>query len=63
LKRIGWEDLFAVRKRRIFTVDSNLLNYPGPRLIEGAKVVQTILGESFWGWPLVDPKQTRRVVN
>jgi iron complex transport system substrate-binding protein len=63
LKRIGWEDLFAVRKRRIFTVDSALLNYPVPRLIEGAKVIQSILGESFWGWPLVDPEQARRVVN
>lgn len=63
LKRIGWEDLLAVRKRRIFTVDSSLLNYPGPRLIEGAKVVQSILGESYWGWPLVDPKQARRVTS
>jgi iron complex transport system substrate-binding protein len=61
LKRIGWEDLFAVRKRKIFTVDSALMNYPGPRLIEGAKVIQSILGECYWGWPLVDKEQVRRV--
>ena len=63
LKRIGWERINAVRKRRIFTVEENLLNRPGPRLIEGAKVVQTILGESFWGWPLVQSNSARRVVD
>ena len=61
LKRIGWEKLNAVRKRRIFTLEESLLNIPGPRLIEGGKVVQWILGESFWGWPLVQSSYTRRI--
>jgi len=63
LKRIGWERITAVRKRRVFTVDDSLLNFPGPKLIQGAKVIQSILGESFWGWPLIDPEQARRVIN
>ena len=63
LKRIGWENLNAVRKRRIFSVEESLLNRPGPRMIEGAKVVQWILGEGFWGWPLVQSTYARRVVD
>jgi iron complex transport system substrate-binding protein len=63
LKRIGWEKINAVRKRRIFTVEETLLNRPGPRLIDGAKVIQWILGESFWGWPLVQSTFARRVVD
>ena len=63
LKRIGWEKINAVRKRRIFTIDDSLLNRPSPRLIEGAKVIQSILGESFWGWPLVQSPYARRVVD
>lgn len=63
LKRIGWEKLNAIRKRRIFSVEESLLNRPGPRLIDGAKVVQWIMGESFWGWPLVQSSFARRVVD
>jgi iron complex transport system substrate-binding protein len=63
LKRIGWDKIMAVRKRRIFTIDETLLNRPGPRLIDGAKVIQWILGESFWGWPLVQSTFARRVVD
>ncbi len=63
LKRIGWERLTAVKKRCVFSVDSSLLNQPGPRLIEGVKIIQTIIGETYWGWPLVKSGQIRRVTN
>ncbi len=63
LKRMGWEKLNAVKKRRIFTIEETLLNRPGPRLIDGAKVIQWIMGESFWGWPLVQSSFARRVVD
>lgn len=63
LKRIGWEKVNAVRKRRVFTVEESLLNRPGPRMMDGAKVIQWILGESFWGWPLVQSTFARRIVD
>jgi len=63
LKRIGWDKINAVKKRRIFTVEETLLNRPGPRLVDGAKVIQWIAGESFWGWPLVQSSFARRVVD
>ncbi len=34
--RIGWSDLSAVVKNRVFVIDDSLLNRPGPRLVEGA---------------------------
>lgn len=63
LKRIGWEKIDAVRKKRLYTVKQTLLNRPGPLLVEGAKVVQQILGQSFWGWPLVPSSSARKVVD
>lgn len=63
LKRIGWQKITAVKKRCVFTVEDTLLNRPGPRLIDGAKVVQWILGESYWGWPLVQSTFARRVID
>ncbi|HEY5038651.1 MAG TPA: ABC transporter substrate-binding protein [bacterium] len=63
LKRIGWQKITAVKKRRIFSVDQTLLNRPGPRLIEGAKLIQSILGENFWGWPLSGSPLIRKVVD
>lgn len=63
LKRIGWEKVNAVKKRRIYTVDQALLNQPGPRLIEGAKCIQQIMGQSFWGWPLATSPSIRKVLD
>ncbi|HVM33575.1 MAG TPA: ABC transporter substrate-binding protein [bacterium] len=63
LKRIGWEKIMAVRKRKVYSLDARQLNWPGPRLLEGAQAVQSALGESYWGWPLVDATKVRRVTN
>jgi iron complex transport system substrate-binding protein len=63
LKRIGWEKITAVRKRRIYSVQQELLNWPSPRLPEGAKLIQGILGQSFWGWPLFNSPLVRKVLD
>ena len=63
LKRMGWEKITAVKKRRLFTVDPTLLNRPGLRMIEGAKAVQQIMGQNFWGWPLANSPYFRRVLD
>jgi iron complex transport system substrate-binding protein len=63
LKRMGWEKINAVKKRRLYTVDSAVLNRPGLRLIEGAKAVQQILGQTFWGWPLATSPLFRKVLD
>lgn len=63
LKRMGWEKINAVKKRRLYTIDQTLLNRPGLRMIEGAKAVQQIMGQSFWGWPLATSPFFRRVLD
>ena len=35
----GWHDLKAVRERRVFCVDDNLLNTPAPTLVGGLRAV------------------------
>ncbi|HET9870613.1 MAG TPA: ABC transporter substrate-binding protein [bacterium] len=43
LGRPGWEDLEALREKRVVTLDDSLLNCPGPRLWEGARALQEVL--------------------
>jgi iron complex transport system substrate-binding protein len=43
LQRVGWEQLKAVQGKWIFVLNDSLLNCPGPRVWEGARVFQQIL--------------------
>jgi iron complex transport system substrate-binding protein len=43
LGRPGWEKLSAVRQGQVFTLDDSLFNCPGPRVFEGARVVQRLV--------------------
>ncbi len=43
-ERKGWAGIKAVKKRKIFVIDDSLLNRPGPRLVEGARVLAEIFG-------------------
>ena len=41
----GWNDLNAVRKRKVFAVDGHhYFNRPGPRLVESAELIAQLLG-------------------
>jgi iron complex transport system substrate-binding protein len=40
LDRDDWKDITAVKNEKVFAVDDNLLNRPGPRLVEGAKEIK-----------------------
>jgi len=48
-KRKGWEILSAVQNRFVFSINDSLLNRPGHRLIQGAEILQSVIGECFWG--------------
>ena len=45
-KRPGWEAVTAVRKGRVVTVSEDLVNRPGPRLIEGLEAVEKLIREN-----------------
>lgn len=42
-EREGWKDLKAVKNNKVFVIDDSLLNRPGPRLIEGAKLLSELM--------------------
>ncbi len=46
LQRVGWERLKAVQGKWIFVLEDSLLNCPGPRVLEGARLLRQIL-EAF----------------
>ncbi|HVW66811.1 MAG TPA: cobalamin-binding protein [Candidatus Peribacteraceae bacterium] len=37
--RAGWQELRAVREKRVKVIDDSLLNRPGPRLLDGARML------------------------
>ena len=36
-KRSGWEDVTAIKNEQVYDVHSDLVDRPGPRLIEGVE--------------------------
>jgi iron complex transport system substrate-binding protein len=42
----GWNDLPALRDRRVFVVRDELLNTPGPPLVRGARELRKLIGRS-----------------
>jgi iron complex transport system substrate-binding protein len=51
-----WRDLRAYHDREIYILDGNAyLNRPGPRLIDTAEIIATIVYEDTIDVPIVDP--------
>jgi len=42
-KRSGWQDISAIKKNKVFVIDDSLLNRPGPRLVDGAKLLSKLI--------------------
>ena len=48
LKRKGWESIPAIQKKRVFSIDPNLVSRPGPRVSEGIiKLAKLFYPEKF----------------
>jgi iron complex transport system substrate-binding protein len=41
--RPGWEEISAVKNDRVYAVDPDLLNRPGPRLVEGLEKLAELI--------------------
>jgi iron complex transport system substrate-binding protein len=61
LKVEGWDKTEAARKRAVFSIDDDLFNRPGPRLLEGGRLLQHLIGEAYWGWDKVNSPALRRL--
>jgi iron complex transport system substrate-binding protein len=61
LKVEGWDKTEAAVRRAVFSVNDDLFNRPGPRLIEGAQLVQKLIAEVYGGGPKVKSRDLRRL--
>ena len=39
----GWQDMTAVKENRIYTIDGDLVNRSGPRIVEGLEAIARII--------------------
>jgi len=45
IERPGWKGIKAVMEDKIYIIDDSLLNRPGPRLVEGARLLAKLINE------------------
>jgi iron complex transport system substrate-binding protein len=58
--RPGWDDLPAVRARRVYAGETHLFSQSGPRLVDGVEVLARMLHPEAWPGPL-PPDQARQL--
>lgn len=44
--RADWQEISAVRRRQVYVIDDSYLNRPGPRLVEGVRLLAKIFAEA-----------------
>ena len=59
-KRPGWNEVSAVQKGRVFTVESAYFHRPGPRLVKGLELMASLFHPELFQTPT--PEQARSVL-
>ncbi len=49
LKRSGWEEVTAIKNKQVFSVNSDLVDHPGPRLVEGVEALGKAIYPDVFG--------------
>lgn len=49
LKRSGWENIAAIKNKQVFSVNSDLVDHPGPRLVEGVEELGKAIYPDIFG--------------
>jgi len=50
LKKLpGWQNLTAVKENRIYTIDGDLVNRSGPRIVQGLEDIAKIIHPELFG--------------
>ena len=49
LKRSGWEGVTAIKNKQVFSVNSDLVDHPGPRLVEGVEALGKAIYPDIFG--------------
>ena len=50
-ERVGWQSISAVRNDRIYIIDPDIVNRPGPRLVEGLETLARLLHPDLFPEP------------
>jgi len=61
MKMEGWDRVEAAREGRIFSVDDSLFNRPSLGLLDGGRILQSLIGEAFWGRQSCRDPRVRRL--
>jgi iron complex transport system substrate-binding protein len=61
MKIEGWNRVDAAAAGRVFSVDDSLFNRPSMGLLDGGRLLQGLIGESFWGWPRLQDSRVLRL--
>jgi iron complex transport system substrate-binding protein len=61
LKVEGWRDLNAAKTARVYSVDDSLFNRPGPRLVEGGRLLRALMEEQAGGKDCAESESLRRL--
>lgn len=49
LARKGWSSISAVKNKRVYSIDPNLTNRPGPRIVQGIEQIAAVLYPEEYG--------------
>ena len=49
LKRSGWEEISAIKNKQVHSVNSDLIDHPGPRLVEGVEELGKAIYPDIFG--------------
>ena len=59
----GWRDLSAAKAGRVYSVDDSLFNRPGPRLVEGGRLLRSLIEEYAGAATIVQNDCLRRLAS
>ncbi len=49
--RPGWQDISAVKNDRVYAIDPDIVNRPGPRLVDGLEALARLLHPDLFSEP------------
>jgi iron complex transport system substrate-binding protein len=49
LKRSGWENVTAIKNKQVYNINSDLVDHPGPRLVEGVEELGKAIYPDIFG--------------
>lgn len=49
MQRQNWQNIDAIRERKVYSVDDNIISRPGPRIVEGLELLAKLIHPEIFG--------------